>query len=109
MSKTILEQVRDELRNCGAVSTEQDFCETWLLKSECYLRTLRFTKSEPSADALAVCASKLGYYADRLRGGDAAHHAYWADKFLKLSHACQAELEKLALLKWQARTGDTQP
>lgn len=109
MSKTILEQVRDELRACGAVSTEQDFCEGWLLKSECYLRTLRYNGSEPSADALAVCASKLGYYADRLSKSDAAHHLHWAAMFRRLSIACTSELDSFALRRWQSSTGVAKP
>ena len=39
--------------------SEREFCERWLGKSECYMRTLRFSQIEPSADALATVSNKL--------------------------------------------------
>lgn len=66
MSLRVLEAVRDELIECEAVSSGREFCQSWLAKDESYLRVLRFHQTDPSAEALAICASKLGYYALRL-------------------------------------------
>jgi len=45
----------------------------WLGRSEGYIRTLRHHRIEPSVETLTVCAHKLGYYADQMRGSDDAH------------------------------------
>ena len=42
MTLRLLEQVRDQLKACNAVRSERKFCEQWLGKSECYMRSLRF-------------------------------------------------------------------
>ena len=47
------------LREAGLVSSESEFSEDWLGHSECYLRTLRFKKSDPSLGAIAICGSRL--------------------------------------------------
>ena len=57
MSKLILETIRDELKAQKIIDAEGEFCRDWLGKSECYLRTLRFTNGEPSADALSAIRS----------------------------------------------------
>ena len=44
--------------------SEREFCERWLGKSECYMRTLRFSQIKPSADALATVSNKLKYYSE---------------------------------------------
>ena len=61
MTLRLLEQVRDQLKACNAVRNEREFCEQWLGKSECYMRSLRFNHMNPSADAMIACASKLGW------------------------------------------------
>ena len=68
MGRQILEQVRDQLKTCNAVRSDREFCEQWLGKSECYLRTLRCGNLSPSADAMMTCASKLHWYAQQLSG-----------------------------------------
>ncbi|MGB0546283.1 MAG: DUF6626 family protein [Paracoccaceae bacterium] len=32
-------------------------------RSECYMRTLRFKKADPSVGTLGICASKMQHYA----------------------------------------------
>ena len=101
MSKLILETVRDELKAQKIIDAEGEFCRDWLGKSECYLRTLRFINGEPSADALAVCASKLSYYAKRLAQSTDPRHLQLVARFGHLAGECMGAVEARALAKWQ--------
>ena len=65
MSRELLHEVRDVLIQANAIVSEREFCQRWLGKSECYMRTLRFSKIEPSADALATLSNKLQYTVNR--------------------------------------------
>lgn len=105
MSRQVLEQVRDELMACQAVGSNREFCEKWLAKDESYMRGLRFHDLAPSADALATCASKLGYYTQRLSNSSEDRHQHWAHQFQKLRDDCEAALEQQARAKWQVRSG----
>ena len=62
MTKTVLDEIKHALMAANAVQGEQEFCVAWLGKNASYMRVLRFQQLQPSADALAVCASKLNYY-----------------------------------------------
>ena len=73
MSRQLLHEVRDVLRAADAIASEREFCERWLGKSECYMRTLRFSQIEPSADALATVSNKLKYYAEQMHSKEAQH------------------------------------
>jgi len=86
MTKMVLNEVLDLLQDVHMVSSESDFSKNWLGKSECYLRTLRFNKVQPSIGAVAVCASKLQYYGNLFHALD--DHKPLADRFLKLSNKC---------------------
>ena len=101
MTITVLEAVRDQLKSCNAVGSEREFCEQWLGKSECYMRTLRFNDLQPSADALMTCASKLGWYTDQLRTSDKSHHRHWAGVFGELREDCVTAVERAAQAKWR--------
>jgi hypothetical protein len=101
MSKLILETIRDELKAQKIIDAEGEFCRDWLGKSECYLRTLRFINGEPSADALAVCASKLSYYAKRLAQSTDPRHLQLVARFGHLAGECMGAVEARALAKWQ--------
>ena len=80
MTKMILNEVRDELIDMGLAENEPEFCVAWLGRGVGYMRTLRHLGQEPSAEALAILASKLGHYTQRLwRGGDS--QAGWAARF----------------------------
>ena len=56
MSRQILHEVRDVLRAADAIASEREFCERWLGKSECYMRTLRFSQ-KPGCSAPARWSS----------------------------------------------------
>ena len=77
MSIGILEAVRDELIACEAVGSGRVFCESWLAKDASYIRVLKFHNKDPSADAFATCASKLGYYVRHLSTSDKLEHQTW--------------------------------
>jgi hypothetical protein len=100
MSRQILEQVRDRLIDWDVVSTNKEFCESWLAKDESYMRGLRFRDLHPSADALATCASKLGYYAHHLGQSSISEQMIMAQDFLDLSLLCQQAVYSQARLKW---------
>lgn len=104
MTIGVLEAVRDALKSCNAIHNEREFCEQWLGKSECYLRTLRFNDLQPSADALMTCASKLGWYAEQLRACDKPYSVHWARVFGELREDCVSAVERAALVKWQNAT-----
>lgn len=104
MTIGVLEAVRDGLKACNAIDSEREFCEQWLGKSECYMRTLRFNDLQPSADALMTCASKLGWYADQLHTSDHAHHQHWAGVFGELREDCVTAVERAACAKWRKAT-----
>lgn len=101
MTNQILETVCDTLKAANLVSGEQELCVRWLAKSECYMRTLRFHGLEPSAEALAILGSKLGYYATELaRQGDATS-AHWSGVLDQLRSQTQAALEQRVRARWQ--------
>lgn len=100
MSRQILEEVRDELIACRAVSSNREFCESWLAKDESYLRVLRFYNTGPSADALATCASKLGYYVQHFSKSQKPECQEWVGRFQRLRNLCQHALDQQAKPKW---------
>ncbi|WP_375698442.1 DUF6626 family protein [Pseudophaeobacter sp. TrK17] len=104
MSIKVLEQIRQELLDCRAVSSNRAFCEGWLAKDESYLRVLRFHGLPPSADALGTCASKLGYYAYHLRHSDKPEHLDWVERFLRLRAICFDTIERQGKSKWMTPT-----
>ncbi|WP_411572355.1 DUF6626 family protein [Thioclava sp. A2] len=99
VSNSIVEAVRDELRQIGAVRNEAEFCRDWLGRGESYLRTLRFTGRQPSAAALLFCADRLQRLALHLSSNSVANGAYWAERFALLARDCRAEMERNALVR----------
>jgi hypothetical protein len=55
----IISEVFGYLKEIGLTSNECEFSEYWLGCSSGYVRSLRFTKREPSLGSIAVCASRL--------------------------------------------------
>lgn len=102
MSITLLEHLRDELIQSGAVQNTPEFCRCWLGRSEGYIRTLRYHQIEPSVETLAVCSNKLGYYAERLRRSERADHQAWVDRFDRLRELCDQAIARQAQAVWRA-------
>lgn len=101
MTIQLLEHVSDRLKSAELVLNEREFCELWLAKSECYMRTLRFNGMNPSAEALATLSSKLGYYVNELIRSDDVTSQYWAGVLADLRKQTQAALELRVKERWQ--------
>ena len=101
MTKMVLEEIKQELIAANAVKGEEEFCFGWLGKNASYMRTLRFQNLQQSADALAVCASKLNYYHAKLERSSEARHRAWAERFATLHEKCMAALNEQAEAKWR--------
>ena len=101
MSETILDLVRDELVAAGIVQTQAEFCESWLGRSECYMRTLRFNGLGPSAEVLATLGSRLGYYAYELGKRRDRESQNRAALLTEMRRRTQSVLEERVRERWQ--------
>lgn len=100
MSRRVLEEICAGLKACDAVGSTREFCQSWLAKDESYLRVLRFHRADPSADALATLASKLGYYAEHFGRSPKKEYVDLARRFADLRNLCQQAIEQQAKAKW---------
>jgi hypothetical protein len=100
MSIEILEHVRKELTACGVVTSNKEFCVSWLARDESYLRVLRFHGLEPSADVLTTCASKLGYYAHHLSQSPNPATQDLTSRLRNMRALCEQALDQRARRKW---------
>ena len=98
MDKSVLHRVFCFLREQGLVESESEFSRDWLARSECYLRSVRFKRAQPRVFTVAVCASKLHYYAERMRERGA--HSDLAEQFSELSEQCHHYINKEAEAAW---------
>ena len=103
MEYGILDEVRGLLRDANIIKTDREFCQAWLGKSECYLRSLRFAGKVPSADALANCASRLAWAAGELRSLDASEYMYWIEKLDAMRLQCYRAMEQYAAHRLQQK------
>ena len=93
-----INEVFELLISIRAVDSENEFSKDWLGRSECYLRTLRFKKKEPSVGTLAICASKLQHYGKRMILRE--EHKCIGDQFLKLSEKHHQHINEQSEAKW---------
>ena len=98
MPKTILDEVYRELKRMALTQSEAAFSVEWLGRSECYMRTLRFENQSPSIATIAICASKLQHYGERMVQTEQYKAA--GKRFLQLSEQCHAEINKDAAATW---------
>ena len=98
MAKTILDEVFQAVREMGLTRTESEFSVDWLGRSECYMRTLRFENQSPSIATIAICASKLQHYGERMVRTQQYKAA--GRQFLQLSEQCHAEINRDAEATW---------
>ena len=101
MTIQVLDEVYAKLASANMVHSEREFCERWLAKSECYMRTLRFNGLEPSAEALATLGSKLGYCAVELARRDDPTATHWSGVLTQLRKNTQSALELRVRERWQ--------
>ena len=98
MEKTVLNEVFEYLKGIEAVDTESEFSTDWLCRSESYMRSLRFKQVPPSMGTLAICASKLSHYGNKLK--EKKTHNNIPDQLLQLSEACNRQINAASTAKW---------
>jgi hypothetical protein len=99
MKRTVLTDVLELLLERELVASESEFSRDWLCRNSSYMRGLRFHHKLPSIASIAVCASKLQHYGDRLsRTGE---HDELCERFLELSEACHQQINERATTKWR--------
>ncbi len=96
----VLNEVFAVLKRIGAVSSESEFSRDWLGRSECYLRSLRFNGLEPSVSSIAVCASKLQHYGNRMCATE--QHKALGERFIALAEQCHHHINTTATQTWMA-------
>ena len=89
MQKTIIFETYDYLMEEGLVTSQREFCERWLGKSECYLRTLKFLKTKPSISVLTIFELKL-YLETEVERAEQA-------KLIELAEKCDEEIKQRTL------------
>ena len=57
-----LNEIYNKLSSIGVVDSKREFYKDWLNRSEGYVRWLKHSNKQPSADTLAICSSKLKHY-----------------------------------------------
>ena len=67
MKKSVIFEIFGELKQAELVRSEQEFCRNWLGRSECYLRSIRFKRAQPSLGTLAICADRLRQGSETMR------------------------------------------
>ena len=98
-----LMEVRDQLMKAGVIRSECEFSEQWLGKSECYMRVLRYSGTEPSADAWINCAVKMSALVDHLSSSSDAGHKHWCYVFSDMRDRCYGEVAARAQRRWAER------
>ena len=100
MAKTVLDDVYQMLHAIGAVRSESEFSKDWLGRSDCYLRTLRFKRMPPSVGSIAICASKLQHYGQRMLA--TTEHKQLGERFVGLRNACHRQINSQSKQLWMA-------
>jgi hypothetical protein len=98
MPKSVLDDVLMMLRQEGLVGSEREFSTDWLGRSESYMRGLRFHNEAPSIASIAICASKLQHYGQRL--AETGQHDDLSYRFLQLSDACHQQINSQCEATW---------
>lgn len=62
------------------------------------MRGLRFHNKQPSVSSIAVCASKLQHYGQRL--AQTGMHASLSQRFIELSEACHRHINERSAACW---------
>jgi hypothetical protein len=96
----VLNEVFLLLKSIGAVRSESEFSKDWLGRSECYLRSMRFNGMEPSASSIAMCASKLQHYGERMLA--TTEHKQLGENFIGLAERCHQHINSTAEQAWLA-------
>ena len=98
MKKTVLNEVFYFLKEIKAVDNESEFSKDWLDRRECYMRSLRHKGIQPSIGTLAICASKLQHYGNKLK--NKPKYTDVSNQMLNLSDACHNQIVTLSKMRW---------
>ncbi len=90
MRKKLIDETYVFLRDAGLVTSEGMFSEEWLGHSECYFRTLRHKKAEPSMGVLAICASRLQKAGESMVAKP--RYRQLGRRFIELSEKCHQQI-----------------
>lgn len=99
MNNKTLKDVYTLLKDIGAISNESEFSKEWLGKSECYMRLIRHKRTQPSDGVMAVVASKLNHYGNKMK--QSTEHKRLGERFIQLSNSCHQSIEENAFAKWK--------
>ena len=96
----MIEMIFEELREIGAVKSSNDFSSQWLGMEKSYLRCLRAKSRQPSAKALANCASRLKRTVEVLTSSDDRRAEVLGERLGRLANGC---VEELLATPWETR------
>ena len=96
----MIETIYEELKEIGAVKSSNDFSKQWLGMEKSYLRCLRSKSRQPSAKALANCASRLKRTVEVLTSCDKKQAELLGQRLARLADGC---LDELLTTPWEAR------
>ncbi len=88
----MIETIYEELKRLGAVRNCDQFSSDWLGMEKSYLRVLRAKGREPSAKAIARCASRLKRDSQHLISIDKRGYKSAAQRLDQLADRCIAEM-----------------
>ena len=99
-NQTALNEIYSKLSEFGIVDTRKEFYEDWLNRSEGYLRALKHSNKQPSADALAICSSKLKHYSRLLTQRKGSKFVELASLFNDYSYKLDVLISENSKTKW---------
>ena len=99
-NQTALNEIYHKLSEIGVVDTRKEFYEDWLNRSEGYLRALKHSNKQPSADALAICSSKLKHYSRLLTQRKGNRFVELATLFNDYSYKLDVLITENSKTKW---------
>ncbi len=88
----MIEMIYEELKAIGAVRSSNDFSRQWLGMEKSCLRCLRAKSRQPSAKALANCASRLKRTVEVLISCDKKQAEVLGQRLATLADGCVDEL-----------------
>jgi hypothetical protein len=96
----MIEAIYEELKAIGAVKSSNDFSRQWLGMEQSYLRCLRSKSRQPSAKALANCASRLKRTVAVLAANDRNTAGILCQRLSRLADGC---VDTILATPWEVR------
>ena len=100
MNNQTLNEIYNKLSSIGVVDSKREFYKDWLNRSEGYVRWLKHSNKQPSADALAICSSKLKHYSRLLQQKKGERFVELASMFNDYSHQLDIQIFDNGQTKW---------